>query len=236
MSSETHSSANDEIDLIELAQALWRQKVLIVISVIASTLVALGYSFSVTPIFSSTAVIAPANINSFGTLAGALAERGVNKQEYSFESGIRLANETLGLLITNLDSQILRRSFDEENPELRQVAFKASRGRAATDPVSLNATSTEPEATKIFIDRYLAFVAAATVTQLNEYLKGMGVSEEVHSSAVYRLEQPSFIPSTPTKPKRALITALGFVLGGMVGVFIALVRHMLINRANNNAG
>jgi len=50
----------------------------------------------------------------------------------------------------------------------------------------------------------------------------MGVTEEV--SAFYRLEQSATVPSEPIKPKRALIIALGLILGGMIGVFIGLIR------------
>ena len=41
------------------------------------------------------------------------------------------------------------------------------------------------------------------------------------------LDQVATEPRRPIKPKKALIVALGLVLGGMLGVFIALVRHML---------
>lgn len=41
------------------------------------------------------------------------------------------------------------------------------------------------------------------------------------------IDQRAVEPSKPIKPKKALILALGLVLGGMLGVFIALVRGML---------
>ncbi|MNF01447.1 Tyrosine-protein kinase ptk [compost metagenome] len=34
-------------------------------------------------------------------------------------------------------------------------------------------------------------------------------------------------PLKPVKPKKALILALGLVLGGVLGLFIALLRNML---------
>jgi chain length determinant protein (polysaccharide antigen chain regulator) len=37
-------------------------------------------------------------------------------------------------------------------------------------------------------------------------------------------------PSTPIKPKKALIIVLGLVLGGMLGIFAALIRGMLAKR------
>ncbi len=58
-----------------------------------------------------------------------------------------------------------------------------------------------------------------------EFLKAVDVSPD--NVAVFTLDSAAQIPETPIKPKKALIVALGLVLGGMLGVFIALVRHML---------
>jgi len=38
------------------------------------------------------------------------------------------------------------------------------------------------------------------------------------------------VPETPIKPKKSLILALGLVLGGMFGVFIAIIRGMVKTR------
>lgn len=47
-----------------------------------------------------------------------------------------------------------------------------------------------------------------------------------------RLDQPALQPNNAVKPKKAMILALGLVLGGMLGVFIALIRS-LVNRNPN---
>lgn len=229
-----HPPATDEIDLVELAQALWGQRLLIALCTVFFTLLALGYSYTVTPTYTSQATIAPASINSFGMLAGTLNLRRPTQGESAISGGIRLANDAFDVLVDNLNSQIVRRGFDEANAAYRQVTFQASRGRQMADPVSLNATGTEPELSKAFIDAYLAYATATTAVQLNEFLNGMGVAGEVEVSALYRLEQSATVPSVPVKPKRMLIIALGFVLGGMVGVFIGLIRSMLTKRISRN--
>ena len=48
--------------------------------------------------------------------------------------------------------------------------------------------------------------------------------------AVFTLDSAAQVPETPIKPKKALILALGLVLGGVLGVFIALIRSMLVKR------
>ncbi|WP_417448323.1 LPS O-antigen chain length determinant protein WzzB, partial [Idiomarina abyssalis] len=45
--------------------------------------------------------------------------------------------------------------------------------------------------------------------------------------SVFRLDSAAEVPETPIKPKKTLIVALGVVLGGMLGVFIALVRALV---------
>jgi len=48
-----------------------------------------------------------------------------------------------------------------------------------------------------------------------------------------RLDQPALQPNNAVKPKKAMILALGLVLGGMLGTFIALIRS-LVNRSTSN--
>ncbi|MNZ72621.1 hypothetical protein D3C78_910020 [compost metagenome] len=47
--------------------------------------------------------------------------------------------------------------------------------------------------------------------------------------ALVKIDQQASEPSSAEKPKRPLILALGMILGGMLGIFIALVRRMLRN-------
>jgi chain length determinant protein (polysaccharide antigen chain regulator) len=56
------------------------------------------------------------------------------------------------------------------------------------------------------------------------------VSVSPSNVAVFTLDNAAEAPSSPIKPKKALILALGIVLGGMLGVFIALIRGMQKNR------
>lgn len=59
-----------------------------------------------------------------------------------------------------------------------------------------------------------------------------GIKLDTDRLRLVRLDQPALEPSNPVKPKKAMILALGLVLGGMIGVFVALVRSL----ANRPAG
>lgn len=50
-----------------------------------------------------------------------------------------------------------------------------------------------------------------------------------------RIDQTAIEPVSPIKPKKSLIVAIGIVLGGMLGVFAALIRSMIRKRKNASA-
>lgn len=46
-----------------------------------------------------------------------------------------------------------------------------------------------------------------------------------------RIDQPAVKPLKPVKPKKLMIVALGLVLGGMLRMFLALIRAVFISRS-----
>lgn len=63
-----------------------------------------------------------------------------------------------------------------------------------------------------------------TISKRLELLNNIDVSPE--RIMVATIDEPARIPQDPIKPRKALILALGLVLGGMLGIFIALMRQM----------
>lgn len=61
------------------------------------------------------------------------------------------------------------------------------------------------------------------------------VSANPDGVAVFTLDSAAKVSETPVKPKKALILALGLVLGGMFGIFIALIRSVLAKRRESIA-
>lgn len=57
------------------------------------------------------------------------------------------------------------------------------------------------------------------------FLKGIDVKPD--NVAVFTLDSSAEVPETPIKPKKALILSVGLVLGGVLGIFIALVRRLV---------
>ncbi|HTO18375.1 MAG TPA: Wzz/FepE/Etk N-terminal domain-containing protein [Pseudomonas sp.] len=54
-----------------------------------------------------------------------------------------------------------------------------------------------------------------------------GIEFDASTLQLARIDQPAQKPLKRLKPKRALILALGVVLGGMLGVFVALMRNLM---------
>jgi len=66
-------------------------------------------------------------------------------------------------------------------------------------------------------------------TQL-ELLKAFSLDDS--NVSVVEIDETAEVPTTPIKPKKSLIVAVGIVLGGMLGVFAALIRSMIRKRKN----
>ena len=60
------------------------------------------------------------------------------------------------------------------------------------------------------------------------YLKGISIDED--NLHVVRLDQKAFVPDSSIKPNKKLILAVSLVLGGMFGIFVALIRSAIRNR------
>ncbi|WP_019339932.1 Wzz/FepE/Etk N-terminal domain-containing protein [Stutzerimonas stutzeri] len=72
-------------------------------------------------------------------------------------------------------------------------------------------------------DVYLQNLAALR----EEAARLKGIKLDTERLRLVRLDQPALQPLSPIKPKKAMILALGLVLGGMLGVFVALVRSLI---------
>lgn len=69
----------------------------------------------------------------------------------------------------------------------------------------------------------------AFITELPDLLKSQALLNSINVKPerflVARVDSAALAPDTPIKPKKALILILGIILGGVLGVFLTLVRH-----------
>lgn len=101
----THHNYDDEIDLFELFQSIWKEKKLIATIMATTTLLALIYAFSATPIYEVESIIRPASIKDLDELNGT----GIYKID---------PESALIKIGANLESYKTRLDFFKQNPEL----------------------------------------------------------------------------------------------------------------------
>lgn len=221
---------SDAIDLFELAQQLWREKILISLITLAMTAIAAIYAFSTPPQFASQVILSSAPIGLYGELMAKMQDKkAVLQTDISpIALGRTLSNDAFELLGSNLESIRGQQQFTHTAPDWQGIAIEIKRDRKAPEKLTMNATGPDAVVAQAFLNQYLAYVTEQTRSELNAYFnQSLGTDLLISAEMLYTLEQPAAVNSQPIKPRKALILALGLVLGGMLGVFGALVRGLL---------
>src|SRR5690606_23581058 len=128
---------DDEIDLFELAQDLWREKVLVVLVTFMVTVVAGVYVTAVPSVYSYSAsmTLKPASLHEYGRLAAAMQTEG--------KQGLQVATEVtttaFSILQNNLDSQLSKQKFAAVNG--KDVLFSTSVPKGRNGVLLLEASS-----------------------------------------------------------------------------------------------
>lgn len=63
-----------------------------------------------------------------------------------------------------------------------------------------------------------------------------GIALDTSGLKLVRLDQPAQQPLAPIRPKKLMILTLGLILGAMVGVFVALVRTLMVRKSFSPPG
>lgn len=221
---------SDEIDLLELAQQLWQEKLLIALITLAMTAVAAGYAFITPSQFASQIVLSSAPIGLYGELVAKMQDQKtvLQAEPSPIALGRKLSNDAFGLLGSNLESIRNRQQFIRSASDWQGISVTVTQDRKAPENLTMSTIGPDAEAAQAFLNQYLVYVAQQTQSELNAYFhQSLGTDQLITVEMLYTLEQPAAVNSQPVKPRIPLILALGFVVGGMLGVFVALVRSVL---------
>lgn len=112
-----------------------------------------------------------------------------------------------------------RRSDDFTEPRIAQIAQE----------LQLLANNREIEVLKKRENEDLFLKDLAAWREEAAHLRSLQI--DAPNLKLVSIDQVAFEPLRPIKPKKTLILALGLVLGGMLGVFIALLRSMMLRKA-----
>ncbi len=296
------SSFDDEIDLREVWNTLWSGKWIIIATTFAFAVASVAYALSLPNMYKSEVLLAPAEENSGGGLAGMAGQFGGLASLAGVNLGGGGADKTV-LALNVLKSREFISYFIEKHDLL--VALMASKGwdrekdalildadiydrkesKWARDVAPPNkAEPSSQEAHEVFHshfsvsqDKETSFVSLSfefyspsvskqwvdwLVEDINTKLKERDVAEaersikyltgqlektpvaemqgmfyelieeqtktmmfaEVRDEYVFKTIDSAVVPELKSKPKRALILMLGIILGGIIGVFVVLVR------------
>lgn len=242
---------DDEIDLFELIESLWQQKWLIVICTLVALAIGGGYAYTTTPTYSLSAQIgATTDLKTSIRLTGLWNDTYNGEKNFTTPVLAQLAaNETpysptslflrFGELISSGE---MKQRFVDAHPDLaganlaQRLSVSFPKRLESSLGVSMSLTTNDRE--------QLAQAADATNTYLKWARQSFSkmveaeLNEAVNQPAIKITDPASLVsitaearaPGAPIKPKKALILALSVVLGGMLGVFAALIRGAIRKR------
>lgn len=223
----------DEIDIVELLQGLWLQKTLILSIVMFTTVIAVAYCVLSKPIYSSSTVLAPAPISTYDSIAGQFKFDAGSSVKSPIAQGMALSNDIFRLYIANLSSAEVRRVFDAKAGYSKApVELHIKKGREAQpfdEPANIRVESSDSALAKAYLDDLIRYAAEITQLQVNRYFHVSGIEQALSAESLFRFESASQ-PAMEVKPKRLLILTLSILLGGMLGLFIALIKVLVLSR------
>lgn len=219
---------DDEIDLAELLQKLWAQKFVILFITFCGVASAAGYAYLTPQKFESKTILAAPSITAFAPFV----------QDVKVSSGstvdvlgvaLKLSDNVMVLLSRNLLAPATQAAFISENPRFAGCASAISQ---TGNKVVVSVTCPDKGDSLLALSSYIEHASKITAQEFQSLMMAVGVKSSIKARELYSVES---LPNTKAMPKKKLILALGLVLGGMLGLSIALIRCMLDQRASQAA-
>ncbi|OOE32081.1 hypothetical protein BZG05_15690 [Salinivibrio kushneri] len=223
---------DDEIDLRELFAALWQGKWWVIGLSMLCMLVAAAYAFTQPNVYRAQAIIAPVN-NPFQ----------LPREQQSPLPIHELATALFSQTMTDKMADLAQRSINVAT-DVQRTQGTIQLSAEGTDPAELlNRIQAVTETVDTAYKSLMRQQTEHSLNVLNSELKrvdseavkvslGEYTADQTYklamlnhpSTQLIQVVKPATEPTSPIKPKRKLITVLGFLLGGMLGVAIVLVR------------
>lgn len=232
-SQQPYNSAygSGEIDIFELFQSIWQEKILVLVTVLVFAFSAAIYAFSVQPQYSISITLKPASVGLYGELVASMESRELN----SIALGRDTSEEVLAQFKNNLELQSNQaRYLEGEGVSSFQVKSKKAQNTQNIQEVTLVLTTFEPAGAAKTLQDYLELISELTVEKLNRFMQGLGGTSVITKEMLYSVDElPS--PANLMKTNKKIIILVGMVFGGMFGVFAALIRSVVRKRKAQQA-
>lgn len=207
---------DDEIDLFELAQTLWQEKLLIVACTVFVGLAAGLYCLIATPVYNTSMQLEPARISAFGEYVAAMD----NKEK----SALQLAQEATEQLFQQTVQSLQHPAVQQEFLQ-GKGSINTSIPRGTTQLV-VTLASSQPAGMTELLEGFVEHAAQVARGELETFMQNLGSNQSVEVGMLYDVTRKAGTPAL-NKPKRLLVITVGIVAGGMLGIFAALVRSAI---------
>lgn len=215
-----YSYDSDAIDVFELLQIFWQEKLLIMFITFICTASAAIYAFTAQPQYSISMTLKPAPLSLYGELVAGM--KGDNQND------IMLGRSTAEAVLTQL-----KMNLELQANKIKYLAGEGVIGLQVTSKntqqVTLVLNLLQPEDAAQALYSYLDSVSELTLKELNSFVLGLGNTSPISKEMLYTVDSESN-QAHQVKPKKSLVIAVGIVFGGMLGVFVAMVRSMIRKR------
>lgn len=213
---------DDEIDLVELLQKLWAQKLIIVLVALCVVISATGYAYLAPKKFESKTVLTSPSITVFAPFVQDV-KISSNSTVDLLGVALKLSDNVMRLLSRRLLAPATHAAFIAENPKFAGCVTVSSQNKSNLSKIAVSVTCAEEENSLLALDAYIKYASEITAQEFQSLTMAVGVEHSIQARELYSVELP---PSTKVMPRRNLILALGILLGGVLGLFVALVRLM----------
>ncbi|UZT80381.1 Wzz/FepE/Etk N-terminal domain-containing protein [Ectopseudomonas chengduensis] len=219
---------DDEVDLFELLQKLWAQRLIIILVTLFGIVSAASYAYFTPQRFESTTVLAPPSITA---LAPFVQDVKVSSNSTVDLLGValKLSDNVMTLLIRHLLASTTYAAFVSENPKFAGCISVSVQNKINLNKITVSVTCANRDTSLLALDAYIKYVSKITAQEFQSLTTALGVEHSIRAREFYSVESP---PSTRATPRKSLILTLGLVLGVMLGVFVALIRSMLDKRVS----
>lgn len=226
---------DDEVDLFELLQNLWAQKVIIISLTLFGLASAAGYVYLTPPKFESTTVLAPPSITAFAPFVQDVKVSS-NSTVDLLGVALKLSDNVMVLFSRRLLAPTTRAAFILERPSFAGCIIVANQNKSNLSKVTVSVTvsvaCSDEAASLLALDEFINYASKMTAKEFHALMMAVGVERSIQASELYSVES---LPSTKVTPMKVLILTLGVMFGGMLGVCVALVRLVLGGRPSQAA-
>ena len=216
------ASERDAVDLIDLLEILWKEKILIIISALIFAGAAVYFVHTNDQAqYDTTMVLNPAPLNLYGEFVAEIE----NGKKQSITLG-RYTAEQLLLLLNYRLADNKAQYFRDKDIVSFNVKFKSP------DEITLQLSTLKNNQSVDDMQDYLDFASDILLEEVNLFLPEIGIKSTVTKEMLYSASEPitSQKELGEEVTKKDMIVSIGIIFGAMLGLFASIIIRSIIRK------